>query len=541
MASLADHCALGLDDDTLSAWRDRQLAPPRMGQISAHLPGCVACQQRIAVFDHIARDLARLPELSPGDRIVRGVFARIDSKGSRSMSSQTRRLVSGVSAATAVIAIAVIALLFAAVLRNQPGHGTSPTTATHTPVAPTATPTQGVIVNPPIVSIAQAWGASAASASLTTTLDSAHVFQAGGVSADGQTLFGLKEPIGSGAGYPVVNYQVGTYSVASKTFTPFAYSANPPSKGYPSACCQVSGNYAIFDADTAPGTTCGPCHTQHWVIDLQTGAMRLLTVPSTDQGVMGVTLSVNDYALIQTGSGQLIVENVATGAVVPLPAQASQAQIQEPYVDFAWPYLAFYISSPLNVAITNPVSQFTIFNLQTGAEVTIQPPAASSSGVRDLSSCGPICTPVPTPTLPASYSVMSVGTITGDTLFFFDATPSAVTLYELDHMMTPGATPTALVSFPNKNDGVSYTTEGANNRLVLVSAAQYTLSGDTGQDLAWDRVQQRFVQIDSYTPTTAGSTALYLNGDTFMVAANSFRNGQPTQVTIYDTATLRSS
>src|SRR5262249_60762188 len=52
-----DACALGIRDETLSAWRDG-LAPAAMAQrLEAHVAGCAACGARLGAFDAVRRTL----------------------------------------------------------------------------------------------------------------------------------------------------------------------------------------------------------------------------------------------------------------------------------------------------------------------------------------------------------------------------------------------------------------------------------------------------------------------------------------------------
>jgi hypothetical protein len=136
-------CSQRISGETLSAWRSRLLDPGEAERIAAHVDSCPACQAHLATFDRIARELRsqRLP--ISGDALWRRVAGAI-SQRERNPMSRTNKAV----ALTGLGAMAIVVILFAALLLTRsPGQsGSTPiANATNTPTAtatrsPTATP-----------------------------------------------------------------------------------------------------------------------------------------------------------------------------------------------------------------------------------------------------------------------------------------------------------------------------------------------------------------------------------------------------------------
>ena len=74
-----DACALGIRDETLSAWRDG-LAPAAVAQrLEAHVAGCAACGARLGAFDAVRRTLLtqRMPDVQ--EQVWRALQPRLVS------------------------------------------------------------------------------------------------------------------------------------------------------------------------------------------------------------------------------------------------------------------------------------------------------------------------------------------------------------------------------------------------------------------------------------------------------------------------------
>lgn len=207
-------------------------------------------------------------------------------------------------------------------------------------------------------------------------------------------------------------------------------------------------------------------------------------------------------------------------------------------MDFTWPYLVYY--SGYITGVGNGPSQVTVRDLRTGAETVIHTPTTSNAAIARPFSTNP-GTPYPSATPPVAFTGILGGAVTGDTFFFMGQTSTATLLYEVDHVMTPGSPANVIATLPNHHDGTQVTVALANDRLVLVITAQqsgaYT---DSGQDLAFDRVQHRFVDLSDYNQAN-GYGIFSVTGPELLLAFQPFDNGNSnvsTIDTIYNTATL---
>lgn len=116
-------CVLGLTGERLSVWRDGLLGAREMAQITAHLPLCQSCQQYLAQFDAIGRQLRDQRELAPGSRIWRPVQQHITRiPPERRIPMKPRSLWSGVSA---IVAALLLIGLFVEVLHSRAAPGTT--------------------------------------------------------------------------------------------------------------------------------------------------------------------------------------------------------------------------------------------------------------------------------------------------------------------------------------------------------------------------------------------------------------------------------
>jgi hypothetical protein len=143
-------CALGLDGETLSTWRDGLLFDDEARRIARHAPGCASCQRNLGDFDTIASLLngQRAPSLRA--EVWDGVRRRIMDGGQRRFFTGSGRMWGSVAAAIAVVTLVG---LFAALLARGPlggqGKGTPGPTQT---ACPTATPYAGptpTVTQPP--------------------------------------------------------------------------------------------------------------------------------------------------------------------------------------------------------------------------------------------------------------------------------------------------------------------------------------------------------------------------------------------------------
>jgi hypothetical protein len=265
----------------------------------------------------------------------------------------------------------------------------------------------------------------------------------------------------------------GAYSVATGHFAPYAVPTEKNTMGSSTGCCQASATFAIISQNTEPGTF---------------------------SNLLGPTLGLQDSVM-----------------------------------DFDWPYLVYNVSN--NTYSVNGPSQVTARDLRTGAETVIHAPTGNGAAFAQPFATHP-GTPLPTPTPPAAYTGILGGAITGDTFFFMSQTPAATQLYEIDHLMTPGAPANVIATLPNHHDGTQFGAVLANDRLVLIISSQQNSDATTkGQELAFDRVQNRFVDLFDYSPAN-GYDNVSLTGPALMLS-NEPATGQTSNTDIiFDTATL---
>ena len=142
-------CVLGLDGETLSAWRDGLLLADESRRIAGHTPGCATCQRELGDFETITSLLngQRAPSLRA--EVWDGVRRRIMDGGQRRFFTGNGRIWG--SAAAAIVVVTLVGLFAALLARGPlgepPGSGTpGPTrTACQTPTpftgpTPTVTP-----------------------------------------------------------------------------------------------------------------------------------------------------------------------------------------------------------------------------------------------------------------------------------------------------------------------------------------------------------------------------------------------------------------
>lgn len=486
-------CSRSYSADTLSAFRDNLLPAEVAAAVHAHTPECQACQTTLAHFDKVARTLRLQRELEPGQRVWSGV--RHDMHQRRQpMSITARRVLGGLGAALAVL---VVVVLFAQLLHAKQGNGKVTTTATGTPTGkPTPTPTFSATPGVPnFVTAAQAWGPNAGS-TFSTALDAQHIFVTDRVAADGTAIYGndILLPANQSQGFTGAT---GALTIATKQFTPFAGLMPAGTMGSPS-CCYTDGRYLLATDNSQPGGTCGPCHTRLWAKDMQTGEVRKLV----DGGIGQTAFDVHGVVLYQnviTTNGFLSLD-IATGASTPLANMPDPAKNSVGLQSFAWP-LIVYTSTPQN---QNAATTEHIHNVTTGADITLD----MLTGVQGD---------------PASTHI---ATLSGDTLFYTSQVGNAVTVYQLDHPMTAGVQPHALGTYQAGLGDLA----AANARLLIFNGL-YTF--------AWDRVQQRFVLLESHTNDPAGTTHVgsSLTGDWLMVHEQAGFLA-PQTVTLFNSANL---
>ncbi len=479
-------CAEHISAETLSAWRDDLLPVAEMRRLTEHAAGCAACQAELARFDEVAQALRRQPELRPGDRIVEGVRRRASpQRGGRALRPRGRgwasaRVLAPIAAVAAVLLLFVYVLGMGAGWRRGPAG--SPTATMSKAPSPTWTATAGPTPTvPPLspsASILQAWGPNATQATAITQLDATHVFVARGLTPDGRTLLGYAYTLTSaGAVADTVQAQAGLLDMRTKAFTAIGLATSPQ---YPPYMFQSDGRYVVAADSNQPGATGGVVHIRLWAYDMLTRQIRVVAVGAQYQAITGAFLS-NGLLVMETGMG-IQVADLHTRTITPLPENTTQMLVMA----YTWPYMVD--GSP------------QVHDLATGQVVALpQPPGVNGS---------------------ASWGMG----ITGDTLFYSEATSSMTTLYELDHMLAHGSQWRLVGTFGGDLGGIV----GANARVVALSGA------------VWDRAEKQFVMTGISATSGQGYGVALPYGD-YLALFRPYGKGLTPgvqQATVYDTARL---
>jgi hypothetical protein len=130
-------CALGLDRETLSAWRDQMLPEAEARRIAQHVPTCAACQRRLGQFTQIALAVQQQPAPDLRAQTWHGLQARLAHQAQHPLRLPRAAAFSGIGT---VALVALIAILFAFVLHQRPNPNSS-IPVTSVTASPTASAT----------------------------------------------------------------------------------------------------------------------------------------------------------------------------------------------------------------------------------------------------------------------------------------------------------------------------------------------------------------------------------------------------------------
>ncbi len=479
-------CLAQIDTATLSAWRDGALAPGALSRIGAHIGDCAACQARLAQFDLTTQALLTQRELEPGDRILVGVreratrLAQSPAWRRRLPGLETpawlhgwralrRRVAEGPAqqsdphggarmrlwgGAGAVASVAAVLLLFVYVFHalslgaQTLGQGHATATPIETPmITPTSVPTitAPLVTQSPTIDAQSAWGTSAIVASLTTDVDSAHVFAAQSVTADGKDLLGYELTLNSdGSAATTTKAQAGILNIATRQFTPIGLADDPNFLG---SCCTDDGRYLVATDNPTPQQTCGACNIHIWVYDRETHMLRLVTSGDQLHGeVDGILVSQGMVAVSILTT--IAIAHLATGAVAPLAGTVANAEYR--LLAFTWPYLVYSVGTASGTLAHAR-------NLATGQDRVLTQLSGLVSGAGGLVGAA----------------------IVGDIMYFTLGNVQSnrpLPLYELDHLLTPNAQARVIAGIRTAGPIL-----GANSRVVVFPEG------------VWDIAEQRFV------------------------------------------------
>ena len=463
---------------------------------------------------------------------------------------------------TAVLIFAVLAVASCGV-SSVPRGAASPR-----PASPSAIPA------PPyrsMVSIAQAWGAKAATATFSTQLDATHYMPYVDLAPDGHSLYGyVLRPV-SRVNIATVPAEAGVLDIASHRFTPIGVASLPKCVGtscqdtgsasYYIDCCHSDGRFLIAQSTGYPGPDCGGCLYSY---DQRTGALYEVISSRQYQGVSAYLL---DRGMLVAGTGTgIVIADLAARTAKRLPDTNSDTQLDA----FSWPYVVY--GTPRGVEQTTvTVTPLRVYDIATGATTAL--PQATGSiltltdatlyyvaapdnthpGALSLNELDNLAAPGATSrllsTLPSGRTTsapQSLG-ITGDTLFYTvrsglpsqggclpgfgivcptatPAPPPVTTLYEVDNHRSSSPDAYAVAAYAADFGDVV----AANARLVVLTGA------------VWDRAEGRFVALGISPPGSDARPSLQgATGNFLMIAHSLTQDWQaPFMVSVYDATRL---
>jgi hypothetical protein len=426
-----------------------------------------------------------------------------------------------------------------------------------------------------MVSIAQAWGPDAASATFTSQVDASHYLPFISLAPDGRSLYGYEVTLVNGALTAALPAQAGVLDMATRQFTPIGVASAPKCVGnscqfgpptYYIECCQTDGRFLIATSTGFPGPDCGGCL---WSYDQRTGAVYEVAAGNQYQGLM-TDLVDHGVLVVSTGTGILIAD-LAARTLTRIPGTTSGTRLDA----FSWPYILLgspggaqqttTVSIPLEVYdlakhTTTPLPQVT-GNLLSLVGATLYyvampdvPATGSSSTGATLNELDHLTEPGAQPrmlaTLPSGpgTSALQALAISDDTLFFaiasgfptkngclpgfgvvcptaVPAPPPITTLYELDEHLSSAPHVRAIAAYAANLESVV----AANARLVVLHGA------------AWDRAEGRFVALESPDALSGHTPGLREDAaGTVLMLGQPLSQGYlvPWQITIYDAAHL---
>lgn len=428
----------------------------------------------------------------------------------------------------------------------------------------------------PMVSIAQAWGPDAATATFSTQLDATRYMPNFSLAPDGRSLVGYELTQVPPARIATTPAEAGVLDIASHHFTPIGVASLPKCVGSSCQdtgsgpiflnCCQTDGRFLVAQSTGYPGPDCGGCL---YAYDQRTGRLDEVISALRYQGVSRYLLD-RGILVVRTGIG-VVLADLAARTVKRLSGTTGDTELAA----FSWPYVIYGApGAAQNTTTTSTPLQ--VYNVTTGATTALPQVTGSilaltgatlyyvtTPGASDGAPAGPvtlneldnIATPGAQPrilaTLPAvsgALELHSLG-VTDGALFYtvrvYPASqggcqpgrnhpcptptspppPPVTTLYEVDNHLSSAPTVHAIAAYAADLGDVAL----ANARLVVLSGA------------VWDRAEGRFVALGILS--TPGSSVLPSVQDAtgaFLLVAHSLTQDwqSPFQVSIYDAARL---
>jgi hypothetical protein len=426
-----------------------------------------------------------------------------------------------------------------------------------------------------MVSIAQAWGPNAATATFSTQLDATRYMPSFGLAPDGRSLDGYLLTQVPPAKIATTPAEAGVLDIASHRFTPIGVASLPKCPGTSCQdtgsgpiflnCCQTDGRYLVAQSTGYPGPDCDGCL---YAYDQQTGRLDEIIPAKQYQGV-SISLVDRGVLVARTGLGLVLVD-LAKRAIKRLSGTTSDTDLDA----FSWPYLVY--GAPDGAQHTTTTSTpLQVYNVATGATTALPQVRGSILALigatlyyldtptnADGTSAGPATlnaldnlatsgaqprTLDTLPTVPGASAPQSVA-VAGDALFYTvrvfpnsqggcqpgrnhpcptptPAPPPVTTLYEIDHPLSSAPSVHSVAAYAADLGDVAQATA----RLVVLSGA------------VWDRAEGRFVALRTLPVPGSGAppTLQQATGDYLMVAHSLTQGWQsPFQVSVYDATHL---
>lgn len=423
-----------------------------------------------------------------------------------------------------------------------------------------------------MVSMTQAWGPNAATATFSTQLDATHYMPSFRLAPDGRSLDGYllqQVPPSLIASTPA---EAGVLDIASHQFLPIGVASLPKCFGascqdtgsgsYDLNCCQFDGRFLIAQSTGYPGPDCGGCL---YAYDQQTGA-RYEALPAIPyQGVS--TYAIDHGTLVAATGVGIVIVDLTRRTLHQLPGTTGDTPLDA----FVWPYVVYGTPSDGQQTSITPTS-FTVYNLTssvttplpqvrgnilalTGATLYyVTTPHSASTSVVTLNELSDLAQPNAQPRVlatlplgPTSSAPNALG-VTRGSLFYTvrsglsqgsaclagmnvvcptapPAPPPVTTLHEVNTSGSGAPTVRAIAAFAADLGDVTV----ANDRLVVLMGA------------VWDRAEGRFVDLGTRggpvgEPNPARQDA---TGNFLLVARPLTQNSQsPFEVSLYDATRL---
>jgi hypothetical protein len=467
---------------------------------------------------------------------------------------------------------AITALLLIPLALGSCGASTGLHAATTSHSSSAATRTTAPPPYRPMVSMTQAWGPNAATATFSTQLDATHYMPLFRLAPDGRSLDGYllqQVPPSLIASTPV---EAGVLDIASHQFLPIGVASLPKcfgsscqdtgSANYYLHCCQSDGRFLIAQSTGYPGPDCGGCL---YAYDQQSGA-RYEALPAIPY--QGVSTYETDHGTLVAGTGVgIVIVDLARRTLHQLPGTTGGTPLDA----FAWPYVVYGSPSNGQQSSITP-TPFTVYDLTSGVatplpQVTgailaltgaslyyVTSPHATSTSVVTLNELGNLAQPNAQPrvlaTLPSGPTTSAPNSlgISGGSLFYTirsgfsqggvclagggvvcptaaPAPPPVTTLYEVTITSSGAPTVRAIAAFAADLGDVT----AANARLVVLMGA------------VWDRAEGHFVDLGTGGRQSGQSSpALQEATGNFLLVAHALTQDSqsPFDVSLYDATRL---